>query len=88
MTEFDCPEVTLCGWQDVKIQLLCVYNYTLVHSRADNVLPLKPGVGQNIATQALPSARSFSLTQFLPSQSIHLYFFQIISQPFNCICFG
>ena len=20
--EFDCPEVTLCGWQDVKIQLL------------------------------------------------------------------
>ena len=22
MTEFDCPEVTLCSWQDVKIQLL------------------------------------------------------------------
>ena len=22
MTEFDCPEVILCGWQDVKIQLL------------------------------------------------------------------
>ena len=21
MTEFECPEVTLCGWQDVKIQL-------------------------------------------------------------------
>ena len=20
--EFDCPEVTLCGWQDIKIQLL------------------------------------------------------------------
>ena len=23
--EFDCPEVTLCGWQDVKIQLLTNY---------------------------------------------------------------
>ena len=22
--EFDCPEVTLCGWQDIKIQLLTV----------------------------------------------------------------
>ena len=22
MAEFDCPEVTLCGWQDVKIQWL------------------------------------------------------------------
>ena len=22
VTEFDCPDVTLCGWQDVKIQLL------------------------------------------------------------------
>ena len=22
MTEFDCPEMTLCGWQDVQIQLL------------------------------------------------------------------
>ena len=21
-SEFDCPEVTLCGWQDIKIQLL------------------------------------------------------------------
>ena len=21
MTEFDCPEVTMCGWQVVKIQL-------------------------------------------------------------------
>ena len=20
MTEFDCPEVALCGWQDIKIQ--------------------------------------------------------------------
>ena len=23
--EFDCPEVTLCGWQDIKIQLLLLY---------------------------------------------------------------
>ena len=23
--EFDCPEVTLCGWQDIKIQLLTNY---------------------------------------------------------------
>ena len=21
---FDCPEVTLCGWQDIKIQLLTI----------------------------------------------------------------
>ena len=24
-TEFDCPEVTLCGWQDVKVQLLITF---------------------------------------------------------------
>ena len=23
--EFDCPEVTLCGWQDIKIQLLLLH---------------------------------------------------------------
>ena len=22
MAEFDCPEVSVCGWQDVKIKLL------------------------------------------------------------------
>ena len=27
--EFDCPEVTLCGWQDIKIQLLLL----LVHHK-------------------------------------------------------
>ena len=35
MTELDCPEVTLCGWQDVKIQLLinlpvCVFFIVLI----------------------------------------------------------
>ena len=24
-SEFDCPEVTLCGWQDIKIQMLTYY---------------------------------------------------------------
>ena len=26
MAEFDCPDVTQCGWQDVKIQLLTNIN--------------------------------------------------------------
>ena len=26
MTKFDYPEVTLCGWQDVKIQLLTKFS--------------------------------------------------------------
>ena len=26
--EFDCPEETLCGWQDIKIQLLLLLYYT------------------------------------------------------------
>ena len=30
MTEFHCPEVTLCGWQDFKIQLLI--NTCVVHT--------------------------------------------------------
>ena len=33
--EFDCPEVTLCGWQDIKIQLLLLL-------LADNRFPLIP----------------------------------------------
>ena len=27
MTEFDCPEVTQCGWQDIKIQLLTIFQW-------------------------------------------------------------
>ena len=29
--EFECPEVTLCGWQDIKIQLLLSWN-ALLHN--------------------------------------------------------
>ena len=28
--EFDCPEVTLCGWQDIKIQLLLLLLFFIV----------------------------------------------------------
>ena len=41
---------------DVEIKVPSVEN-----SELTNVLPLKPGVGQNIATQASPTARNFFL---------------------------
>ena len=28
MTEFDCPEVTLCGWRDVKVATTTDYIFT------------------------------------------------------------
>ena len=40
-----------------------------------NVLPLKPGVGQNIAVHASPTARNFFHVLILPSRSIYLNFF-------------
>ena len=30
--EFDCPEVTLCGWQDIKIQLLLLLLLKLIEN--------------------------------------------------------
>ena len=33
--EFDCPEVTLCGWQDTKIQLLLLLMCLHVHTLAE-----------------------------------------------------
>ena len=32
--EFDCPEVTLCGWQDIKIQLLLLLVCRLKSARS------------------------------------------------------
>ena len=31
MTESDCPEVTLCGWQDIKIQFLLFRTHTIAY---------------------------------------------------------
>ena len=31
--EFDCPEVTLCGWQDIKIQLLLLLHSLLIYQQ-------------------------------------------------------
>ena len=45
----------------------------LVRTQSLNVLPLKPGVGQNIAIQATLTARDFFLAYFYPSG------------PFTCI---
>ena len=52
-----------------------------------NCLPLMTGVGQNIATRALPAARNFFL--FLISTfPVYLAVFQILSVLFNCVTFG
>ena len=56
--------------------------------RADNFLPLKPGVGQNIATHASPTARNFSLVLILLSYPVTFIFFEILSLLFNCVSFG
>ena len=57
-----------------------------VRTQSWNGLPLKPGVGQYIAIHAMLTARIFSL--FLPFQSIHLHFFQNLSQFFSCVGCG
>ena len=40
--------------------------------RLTNVLLLKPGIGQNIATHASPTVRYFCLVLVLFSRSMHL----------------
>ena len=39
--DFDCPEVTLCGWQDIKIQLLLLSIWYLVLFSSSSNLNLK-----------------------------------------------
>ena len=39
VTEFDCSEVNLCGWEDVKIQLLTNFNFissAILHMASSN----------------------------------------------------
>ena len=38
MTKFDLPQVTLCGWQDIKIQLL-IMNYLEGHGHSKGSAP-------------------------------------------------
>ena len=55
----------------------------LVRTQSLNVVPLKPGVGQYIATHATLTARDFFLScLFLHFRSIHLHFFQNLSRFF------
>ena len=54
----------------------------LVRTQSLNVLPFKPGVGQYIAIHATLTARDFFPCLFLHFQSIHLHFFQNLSQFF------
>ena len=55
----------------------------LVRTQSLNVLPLKPGVGQYIATRATLTARDFFLScLFLHFRSIHLHFFQNLTRFF------
>ena len=60
--EFDCSEVTLYGWQDIKIQsllLLLLHLGWTPNMTKVLLLILKSGANQNIASHALPTARSF-----------------------------
>ena len=54
----------------------------LVRTQSSNVLPFKPGVGQYIAIHATLTAKGVLPCLFLPFQSIHLHFFQNLSQFF------
>ena len=50
-----------------------------------NILPLKPGVCQNIATDASPTAENFCLVFIFQVRSLH--FFQTLSLLLKCISF-
>ena len=53
MTEFDCPEVTLCGLQDIKIQLLLllyIYIYIFAYDLSQ-VNPLSSQSTKPITSQ-------------------------------------
>jgi len=55
------------GTVDTEIKIPSAENPELT-----NIFPLKPGVGQNIATQALPTARNF-FTVLIFTFLIHLF---------------
>ena len=54
----------------------------LLRTQSLKVLHLKPGVGQYIAIHAALTARDFFLASFYHFLSIHLHFFQNLSQVF------
>ena len=72
---------TACGSVDAELDVLSVENPELT-----NVLPLKPALGQNIATHTSPSARYFFLALFsaipVHSQLSFSFFFFFFSHPF------
>ena len=55
--EFDCPEVTLCGWQDIKIQLLTYLLYMKRASFHSCFTPLSCAPTQEIQTAASAANR-------------------------------
>ena len=54
----------------------------LMRTQSLKVLPLKPGIGQYIATHATLTARDFFLDDFYPSSPFTRIFFQNLSQVF------
>ena len=58
----------------------------LLRTQSSKVLPFKPGEGQNTAMQCLTNCKGFLSYKFLPSQSIYLHFFQILSPIFPVRC--
>ena len=74
------PEV---GTADADIKVPSVENAEMT-----DVQPLRRGVGQNIATRALPTARNFFLVLIsaFPAHSPSLLF-QILWLSFNCVRF-
>ena len=85
---FDCPEVTLCSWQDIKIQslllLLLPPGWTPKMTKL-LLLILKSGADQNIASHALPTARSFFVVLI---STFHHFFFSKSSFYFLAVSFG
>ena len=60
--EFDCPEVTLCGWQDIKIQLLLllllfgsrhVLHWPCLRGTYPALEPAQHSTGSSVALQTL-----------------------------------
>ena len=57
---------------------------SLLRTQSSEVLPFKPGVGQNIALHVLPTARYLFFPKVYPHphpQSIHLHFFLSKTSP-------
>ena len=62
--------------------------YLLENSELTNVLPLKPGAGQNITTHASPTARNFFLvliSTFQPFPTPFFFFLRIFTLLFNFV---